>query len=235
MKAEKVLLVIIASMMIGLTPLIAQEKKGDPIKFTAGFSTGYNRGFGMQGNVTAYNFDTGFPFSLRFGLGYTFMNPGNAADARRIFVNNATNGTPEKKGHSIDYRLDFLLPRTIFGVENSYVALGPRFSTFKGDFRYVGGNEDFEVKSRQWGIGAGLENHFRMIGRMELVLSYGLDFYIPSSLTGHDTTYSPDNDNVNPKNDNQDGDAEFNYKDADKAINQPKFMPHIMLGVNFVL
>lgn len=224
----------VCSLVFG-TELYGQEKAGSQLKYTAGIITGYNKGYGLQGNFTARNFEKDFPFQLRFGLGYTFLNPGNAADARRIFVNNATNGTPEKKGHSIDYRLDFMIPKTIFNIEDSYLVFGPRFSTFMGDFKYVGGNEDFEVKSHQWGIGADLENHFRLVKNIEFVLNYGLDFYFPSTMTGHDTSYSPDNDNVNPKNDNQNDNIAFNYKDADKAINQPKFMPHIMIGVNFNL
>ncbi len=54
-----------------------------------------------------------------------------------------------------------MVPKTVFNIENSYLVFGPRFSTFTGDFKYVGGNEDFEVKSHQWGIGADIENHFR--------------------------------------------------------------------------
>jgi hypothetical protein len=235
MKVKEIVTVMAVCSLVFGTELYGQEKAGSQLKYTAGIITGYNKGYGLQGNFTARNFEKDFPFQLRFGLGYTFLNPGNAADARRIFVNNATNGTPEKKGHSIDYRLDFMIPKTIFNIEDSYLVFGPRFSTFMGDFKYVGGNEDFEVKSHQWGIGADLENHFRLVKNIEFVLNYGLDFYFPSTMTGHDTSYSPDNDNVNPKNDNQNDNIAFNYKDADKAINQPKFMPHIMIGVNFNL
>jgi hypothetical protein len=212
-----------------------QQKTTDPLRFSAGVLTGYNRGFGMHTNITAHNFAPGFPFELRLGMGYTLLNPGNAADARRIFINNATNGTPEKKGSSFDFRLDFMLSRSFFGAGRSYLVLGPRFSTFKGDFKYIGGNEDFEVKSKQWGIGAGLENHFRMTSNLSLILAVGLDHYLPSTLTGHDTSYSPDNDNVNPQDDNQDDDTPFTYRDADKAIRQPMFMPRAMIGVSFGL
>lgn len=232
----KVIFTAVTACFLGISVVASgQEKAGSPIKYTAGFITGYNKGYGMQGNITASNFEKDFPFQLRFGLGYTFLNPGNAADARRIFVNNATNGTPEKKGRSLDFRLDFMIPETIFSIEDSYFVFGPRFSSFMGDFKYVGGNEDFEVKSNQWGLGAELENHFKLIKNIELVLNYGIDFYLPSALSGHDTSYHPDNDNVNPKNDNQNDNVEFNYKDADRAINQPKFMPHVMIGVNFDL
>jgi len=62
-----------------------------------------------------------------------------------------------------------------------------------------------------------------------------LDFYLPSTLTGHDTSYSPDNDNVNPRRDILNDDVYFIYKDANRAIKQPMFMPRIMMGVNFSL
>ena len=45
---------------------------------------------------------------LCLGIGYTTLDPGNASDARRIFINNATNGVPKKKGKAFDYRLDFM-------------------------------------------------------------------------------------------------------------------------------
>ena len=235
MNVKSIIAVFTTCFLINGLVSYGQGKSDTPLKFTAGIITGYNRGYGFKGNIMARNFEKDFPFQLRFGLGYTFLNPGDAADARRIFINNATNGTPEKKGRSFDLRLDFMIPRSIFNVEDSYLVIGPRFSTFMGDFKYVGGNEDFEVKSHQWGIGSDIEHHFRMMKNIEFVLNYGLDLYVPATLTGHDTSYSPGNDNVNPNNDNQNDNIEFIYKDADKAINQPKIMPHIMIGVNFNL
>ncbi len=233
---RKGLLAVTALLLLTISAIsYGQDKATAPSKYSAGLIAGYNRGFGLQPNITLHNFWTGFPFELRLGIGYTRLNPGNELDARRIFVNNNTNGTPEKKGRSFDYRLDFMLSRTIFNISNSFLVFGPRYSTFLGDFKYVGGNEDFEVTSRQWGVGAGFEHYFKMYKNLNLVFAYGLDFYLPSTLTGHDTSYSPDNDNVNVRNDNQNDDIPFTYKIADKAINQPKFMPHVMLGVTFDL
>jgi hypothetical protein len=213
----------------------AQENALNPLKFSAGIITGYNRGFGIQPGLTIYNFGQGFPFELRLGIGLSLLNPGNAADARRIFVNNATNGVPEKKGRAVDYRLDFMLPRSVFGINNSYLVFGPRYSSFTGHFNYIDGNEVFDVTSQQWGIGAGIENHFKMTEKLTLLIVYGLDYFFPGTLTGHDTSYSPDNDNVNAENDNQNDNRAFTYKDANRAINQPVFMPRIMLGMNFNL
>jgi hypothetical protein len=232
----KRLLAGIALVLISLGSIsYGQEKEKSPLKYNAGIITGYNRGFGIQTNLTAYNFGPSFPVRLRIGVGLSLLNPGNAADARRVFINNATNGVPEKNGRSFDFRFDFLFPKTIFGNNNSYIILGPRFSTFKGHFNYVDGNEVFDVISQQWGIGIGIENQFKMTNKLSLVLTYGLDFYAPSTLTGHDTSYSPDNDNVNPEKNNQNDNNPFNYKDANKAIYQPVFMPRFMIGLNFNL
>jgi hypothetical protein len=70
---------------------------------------------------------------------------------------------------------------------------------------------------------------------LNLVLAAGVDYYIPSTLHGHDTSYSPDNDNVNPRNDIEDNDTPFTYKDANKAIAQPGIMPFAMIGLTFNL
>jgi hypothetical protein len=233
MKGKKKIAVI-CMLLIGASAIaFGQEKNSEALRLSAGILTGYNRGYGIQGNLTLHN--NNLPFKLRIGVGYAFLNPGNAADARRIFINNATNGTPEKSGRSIDYRFDFMIPRSIFGMRHSYVILGPRGSSFKGSFTYVGGNEEFEVTSQQWGGGAGIESHFNMSEKLDLVIAAGLDYYIPSTLFGHDTSYSPDNDNVNPRDDIENNDEPFTYKDANKAIYQPAFMPFAMIGLTLNL
>ena len=219
-------------LMISAT-LSAQEKARKPGNIALGLLTGYNRGYGVQANLTYINGE--LPFELRGGVGYTFLNPGNALDARRIFINNNTNGTPEKSGRSMDYRFDFLIPKSIFGIQNSYLVLGPRGSSFKGTFKYVGGNEEFDVVSRQWGLGGGLESRFKMSSNLNLVIAAGMDYYFPSTLQGHDTSYSPDGDHVNPRNDNENNDEPFSYKDADRAIYQPRFMPYGLVGLRLKL
>lgn len=221
--------------LFATSQIFAQEEIPKSSNFTVGFLSGYTSGLGFQGNITFNNFVEEFPFQLRLGLGYTLSNPGNAPDARRIFINNATNGVPEKKGSTFDYRFDFLVPASIFKVQNSYLIFGPRYSAYKGNFKFIGGNEDFDVKSKQWGIGLGIEHQFQMTSKLNLVLAYGADYYFSSTLKGHDTSYSPDNDNVNPRKDNQNGDVYFTYKDANEAIKQPKIVPRAMVGISFGL
>ncbi len=235
MKTKKLLSVLCMLLIATAYTSYGQEKGSGTSKVYAGFLTGYNRGYGIQANVGLTNVGKESPIELRFGLGYTWLNPGNAMDARRIFINNNTNGTPEKSGRSIDYRLDFIFHKPIFGLQHSYIILGPRGSSFKGNFAYIGGNEEFDVISNQWGLGVGLENRTKLATNLNLVVAVGLDYYIPSTLTGHDTAYSPDNDNVNARNDNENDDEPFTYKDANEAIDQPGLMIYAMIGLTLNL
>jgi hypothetical protein len=204
-------------------------------KLALGISTGYNRGFGVQINATALQPLENVPMQIRFGFGITKLDPGNSADARRIFINNATNGVPEEKAKAFDYRLDFMLSSNFMTSEATHIVFGPRYSSFKANFKYVGGNEDFDVTSKQFGIGLGAESQFKMNRRINLLAAVGLDYFFNSTLKGHDTSYSPDNDNVNPRNDNENDGAEFVYADANKAIKQPSLMPRIIIGLVYKL
>ena len=235
MKKKRLLVAILMCMLFLSNKAYSQENTTPRLNYTGSLAIGYNRGFGIQTSLTAYNFGKSFPVELRLGLGLTFLNPGNADDARRIFVNDATNGVPEKSGRSFDFRLDFMFPKTIFGNSTSFVVLGPRFSTYRGHFDFVDGNEVFDVTSTQWGVGIALENHFRMTDKLSLFLNYGVDGYIPSTLTGHDSAYSPDNSNVNPKDNNRNDGNPFQYKDANKAIYQPFIMPRVLIGLDLKL
>lgn len=194
-------------------------------------SLGYNNGIGGRAHVTLFNFLQDSPLNLRFELGYTTLNPGNAADARRIFINNATNGTPEKKGHIYDYRLDFMVP--VKSYKNFFLNAGPRYSSFKGNFKFVGGNEDFDITSTQWGIGLGGTKLYTISPKFDFEVQAGFDYFIPNTLTGHDTSYSPDNENVNERDDNQNNNEPFTYSEADDAVRQPKYMPHLLVGISY--
>jgi hypothetical protein len=65
---------------------------------------------------------------------------------------------------------------------------------------------------------------FAMSNRVSLMLSAGAVGYFDGALHGHDTTYNPDDQNVNPKED-------FTYKDAAAAISTPRFQPEALIGV----
>ena len=193
-------------------------------KFYGGVVLGYNGGFGGQFNFTITNFQQSFPLSARFGIGYTSMEPGKSSDARRIFINNATNGTPEERGWMWNLSFDMLVPINIFS--KSFIYLGPRYSMFTANFKYVGGNEDFDVTSNQFGLGGGLETQFSLVPNLFMVFGAGAEYFFEGTLKGHDTSYSPDGDNVNPRED-------YSYSDADDAVNQPKILGRFMIGINY--
>ncbi|MCA0132763.1 hypothetical protein LBU54_09220 [Winogradskyella sp. D23] len=213
----------------------AQTTPDKQSKFGLGINVGFNRGLGFQTTLTAIKPIESLPVHFRVGVGYTSLDPGSSADARRIFINNATNGVPQEKAKAFDYRFDFLWETNLFNLNEAYIVFGPRYSSFRANFKYIGGNEDFDVTSRQFGIGLGAETHFKISERLDLVALAGLDYFFNNTLKGHDTSYSPDNDNVNPRNDNQNNNREFEFSDANDAINQPGLMPRIMLGIVYSL
>ncbi len=191
---------------------------------TVGGFLGYQRGLSFQMIGTARGFAQDFPVQARFRLGRTAVEPGDPGDARRIFINDATNGTPKEKGHTWDFGLDGLYP---MGDRTNFFG-GVRYSRFKANFKYVGGNEDFDVTSSHWGVAGGVEASYPMGRKTSLILSAGAEIFLSSRLTGHDTSYSPDGDHVNPRND-------YDYTDADEAVGQPNWRPMILVGVNYRL
>lgn len=194
--------------------------------YYGGLMLGYSGGPGFQVNGLVTDFSTGFPLSLRLALGYTSVDPGSANGARKIFINDATNGTPQQKGWFWDFRFDFVFRLKAETFRNFSLFLGPRYAKYTANFNFIGGNEDFDVTSNQWGLGLGLDGVFAMGSRANLVLTGGVDYYAKSKLSGHDTSYSPDGENVNGRND-------YTYADADEVINQPKWEPRLMIGVSY--
>jgi hypothetical protein len=213
-----------ALILMAFAFLIIGPISAEGTEFSLSFLSGYNRGLGFQANGQIAGFAEGFPFVVRFGAGYTMTEPGKALDSRHIFINDASNGTPEKKGWIWDLRLDLLYPI----LNRIYLSGGVRYSAFTANFRFVGGNEDFNVTTNQWGVGLGFEGFFPMGRRIDLVISPGVDYFFPSRMTGHDTSYSPDGENINPR-------RNYTYHNADDAVNQPKLMPRLMVGFAYWL
>jgi hypothetical protein len=67
-----------------------------------------------------------------------------------------------------------------------------------------------------------------MSGRIDLVLSAGLEYYFAAKLDGHDAAYSPNGEITNQR-------EEYTWAGADRAINQPKLQPRALIGVSFRL
>ncbi|MBT8336291.1 MAG: hypothetical protein KJO11_06780 [Gemmatimonadetes bacterium] len=218
------MLAVAGALLVGVPGAEAQESPTSRRNFVVGGMLGFADGLSLQGQFLARDLAPSIPVEARLRLGFTRLDPGSSSEARRIFINNATNGTPEKKGRVVDLDLDLLWPSESVPGDQGYWSVGVRHSRFRGNFRYVGGNEDFDVTSAHWGLGIGTESRFVIGSRTWLVVDAGLDWFPGARLQGHDTSYSPDGDDVNPRED-------YQYGDADDAINQPKWRPVLLIGV----
>lgn len=195
--------------------------------FAGGIQFGLNNnGIGGELTLLFSNFADSFPFSAKISAGISHLDAGNPLLARKIFINNNTNGVPKETGTTYNFGLNFLYKISLLGLQRNYLYTGPRFTKFSGNFNYIGGNEDFDVTSSQWGIGVGIENYFSVIPSIDLVLNFGYDYCFSETLYGHDTSYSPNEQNINPR-------EEYTFKDADKAINQPEHQLKAMMGFSF--
>jgi hypothetical protein len=199
-----------------------------------GLGIGMKGGFSYRGTFGISDFARGFPFGLELGVSYSGIDPGDPVKARHIFINDNTNGTPQKDGWTWDARMDFMYNLRLQNVKGLYLHAGPRLSHFTADFNYVDGNEDFEVTSTQWGIGVGAKGVFAVSPYLDFTIAAGLDGYFPGTLYGHGTTYTPDNLNVNAK-EIENTNTKFTYSDAAKAVTAPKLQPVFLIGlaVNF--
>ncbi len=216
---------MVAPMLLS-AQLTAQTPSRRSAEFAAGLQLGYAAGFSIQAHGVAAGFAQGFPLRTRLGIGYTSVEPGQALDARRVFINNNTNGTPEERGRVWDFKFDLLFPVDVLSLQRAYAFGGVRHARFNANFRFVGGNEDFDVRSNHWGFGGGLETYFGVSPRLDMILTGGLEYFFASTLTAHDTAYSPDGDDVNPRED-------YTYADADAAVGQPKFAPTLLMGLSY--
>jgi hypothetical protein len=210
-----------ALLLAGLSAAPAQA-----LQTFGGFMAGYDGGLSFHASGGINNFAQGFPLGLELELGYAIVEPGDALRARRVFINENTNGTPEKFGSTININLNFLYPLKIKGPKALYVYAGPRLAMFDAHFHYVGGNETFDVTSNPWGLGTGVKGVFAITKSLDFIAVAGLAYYFPAAITGHDSIYYPNNSNVNAKED-------FTYQDAANAVNVPKFQPSFMLGLGF--
>lgn len=216
--------ILVSSLVVAACLTAANSARG--ARFSVGGGFGLRAGVGVEANAMVKEFAQGFPMALRLAAGYSRREAGNANDARQIFINDNTNGTPEEQGSLWDIRFDMMYDFGWSSTADIYVTGGFRYSMFTANFKFIGGNEDFDVTSDQWGLGIGLEGYFDITQNLQFVLSGGVDYYFPSTLSGHDTQYSPDGDDVNPRDD-------YTYDDADDAINQPSWEPRAIIGLSY--
>ncbi len=194
------------------------------VKSAGGLALGANAGIGGNADLTFSDLAQGLPVSARFGVGYWRLDPGDALEARHVFINGNSNGDPIKSGHRWDLRLDVMRRMNGGPLREWWLAAGPRYSKFRGDFDFIGGNETFFITTDQWGFGGTLERRWPTGPETELMVSGGLDWFAKSQLAGHDSWYSPDGTSISPVGD-------YTWHDADRAIHQPSVAPRFIVGL----
>lgn len=227
---RKIFLIVAA--FIFITANVLAQKTAPPLaanpKFSFGVMVGYTDNFGanFSGMISDFSYD--IPLAIKFSAGYNVRDAGNPLDARKVFINDNTNGDPDKSARSIDLRLDFAYPINLFSIRKSYLTIGPRYSMHTSTFDFVGGNEFFDISTSQFGLGAGLETYFGISPTLSFVFAGGFDYYFDAQIGGHDSFYNPDGTDVS-------GREGYTYDDAAKSINAPKYEFRLMAGLSFGL
>lgn len=197
-------------------------------KYFLDIQTGYTNYFAVSVSGTIADFTYDVPLAIKFGISYNLRDAGDPWAARKIFINDNTDGDPQKSGHSFDFRMDFAYPINIFPVRRTYLYAGPRLSFYTATFEFIGGNEFFDIESTQFGLGTGLETHLGISQNLSFVISGAFDYFFDSEIGGHDTFYNPDGTDIS-------GRLDYTYEDADEAIDQPNYVIRLMVGLSFGL
>jgi hypothetical protein len=226
-KEMKKLIIVFVTILSIPFSTFAQWSKSTGPNLSGGLSVGYDVGMPIQGHVLVSDLAEGFPLGFRLTISHSFLlNAGNPEEARHVFINENTNGVPSKSTSRWTFGFDFMHRIDMLSQKNAFLFAGVRHSRFTGTFDFIGGNEFFDVHANQWGLGAGIESYFRMSPKVDLLLSLGTEYFFPSTLEGHDSAYSSDGEYVNRR-------QNYTYADADHAINQPKLLPKLLIGINY--
>lgn len=197
-------------------------------KLYLGGDVAYYNGGALSLKTSYLNLSPNLPIGVSGGFGYSYQsNPGDANDARKIFINDATGGTVEENGNFYYFFLN-LNYKVYEKRKIKFLAYaGLRYMVYHAHFSFIGDNEEFEIKTRGIGYGLGMESHVPINRNTFLSINLGLDYYPKYRLDGHSKYYyNPDGKDDNPR----DG---YSYSDADAAINQPKVLLDLRIGLNF--
>ena len=169
------------------------------------------------------------PFYLQARVGSAYqIEPGNAEDARKIFINDNTGGNIEEYGLSYFVGIDFgwrLVLKEAIQLELNISGL---WNHYEAHFSFIGNNESFSVKTDALGIGLGANLRIVFSERKSsLLIKCGVEYYPKTQIDAHGTFYyTTDGTDDNPRND-------YTYEDADESINQPWFRPYVQIGIVF--
>ncbi|MBN2657579.1 MAG: hypothetical protein JXR86_11010 [Spirochaetales bacterium] len=218
MKKLLVLIIIITSPLSLFSLQLSEE-----------LAVGYYSDLGATIGLRLEDRETDFPLfvQVRGGTVYQF-EPGNAEDARKIFINDNEGGNIEEYGLSFLFALDAGWKLPVKENLTAELALSGLINHYEAHFSFIGNNESFSVKTTTWGVGlsGGLRMKFSR-SRTSLSVKAGLEFFPKTRIDAHGTYYyNPDGLDDNPRQD-------YIYGDADEAINQPFLRPSVQVGILF--
>jgi hypothetical protein len=216
--------------VVFITLLLARLVSAHALDVFQCFSSGYHGDVSGTIGLGIRDFIPSIPIGARLtaGVAYQF-DSGDATAARHIFINDNEGGSIEKWGLSHALALD--ITYKVASGKNLRIDgyAGPRVCFYSAHFGFIGNNEVFAARSDSFGLGAGMQAVLRTGPRLAAVLSAGADYFFPSMLYAHGTYYyTPNGVDQVPR------DA-YTYKDADAAVNQPKFVPVAILGFEYAL
>ncbi len=107
-------LTLLTILLIALAAILPQPAVAGP--FYGGVNLGYTGGLGIHFTGSFMEFTRDLPLSARLTLGYNSASPGDPYAARRIFINDNTNGDPEKSAHTWQFRFDLMFPAFKLGL-----------------------------------------------------------------------------------------------------------------------
>lgn len=189
--------------------------------FLIGLDTGFQNGYGIGAHMGLYNLDDQLPIGFNGGMFWSYQsNPGNANDARHIFINDNEGGTVEESGSSFLFYLNGLYDFYRYKTMDFLVYLGPRYSFYKANFTFIGDNEDFSVKTNQFGLGFGIQPVIKASKKIFIHFNIGMDYFFASRIEAHgEYYYNPDSQDDNPRT--APNGKDYTYSDANKSINDP--------------
>ena len=190
-------------------------------------SAGYYGDLGISMALRLENPTPDFPFFAQVRGGYIYQfDPGNATEARKIFINDTTGGNIEKYGESYLVGIDLGWKWKDLDEFSVEFLLSGLWNYYSAHYAFIGNNEAFSVTSSPFGIGAGAAVRIPLSNTDSFfILKGGTEYFFKTRLDAHGTYfYSPDGDDDRPRN-------SYTYEDADSAVNQPEFRAYVQLGI----
>lgn len=187
---------------------------------------GYSEDLGVYMGLRLDNLSTDSPFFIQARGGYIYQkDPGNAEDARSIYINDGTGGSIEEYGESYLLALDLGYKLSQWNGQTIEVSISGLWNHYKAHFGFIGDNEVFAVKTSAFGLGLGGALRIPLSKTQNsLMIKTTVEYYPKTLIEAHGTFYyTPSGDDDNVRND-------YTYEDADGAINQPEFRFSVLVG-----